>query len=163
MGPETFPRRVYSKGMKNRLTFARSLIHDPEIYFFDEPSQSLDPVNAEKIVQIIQKKKDEGRTIFLTTHNMNIADILCDRIAFIVDGEIKTMDTPKTLKQAHGEKKVAIEYVNGKLQREVFELENLADNKEFLDLLRKKEVLTIHSQEASLDKVFIKVTGRELT
>src|SRR4030042_1042155 len=78
---------TYSKGMKQRLTFTRSLINDPGILFLDEPTGSLDPGLAKKIKEMIVGLKKEGKTIFLTTHNMYIADELCDRVAFINEGK----------------------------------------------------------------------------
>ena len=84
--------------MKMRLNFIRSLIHKPEILFFDEPTSGLDPVNARIIKDIILDLKKNGKTIFITTHNMHDANELCDRVAFIVDGEIKLIDSPRNLK-----------------------------------------------------------------
>ena len=76
----------FSKGMKNRLSVARSLVNDPKLLFMDEPTAGLDPVNARKIKDLIKAQKDAGKTVFLTTHDMTIADELCDRVAFIFDG-----------------------------------------------------------------------------
>ncbi len=92
------PVEQYSKGMKNRLTFARALIHDPRILFLDEPTSGLDPLNAHMIKEMIRAQQQAGKTIFLTTHNMNVAEELCDRVALIVEGEIIVMDTPRQLK-----------------------------------------------------------------
>ncbi|MCY3414434.1 MAG: ABC transporter ATP-binding protein [Candidatus Heimdallarchaeota archaeon] len=153
---------TFSKGMKNRLNVARSLIHDPDMLFLDEPTAGLDPVNAKKIMDIIASKRDEGKTIFLCTHDMVVADTLCDRVAFIVDGTISIIEPPKALKLKYGKKSVLVEYGNGTLQSKEFEMANLAENMEFLDLLRQDDIQTIHSQEASLATVFIEVTGREL-
>ena len=84
----------YSKGMQMRLTFARSLINDPELLFLDEPTSGLDPVNARNVKDMILDLKARGRTVFLTTHDMTTADELCDRVAFVVDGRIVALDTP---------------------------------------------------------------------
>lgn len=94
----------YSKGMKIRLNLARALIHSPKLLFLDEPTAGLDPVNARRIKDLIKSQKDAGRTIFLTTHDMTIADELCDRVAFIVDGQIQLIDSPRALKLRHGKK-----------------------------------------------------------
>lgn len=154
----------FSKGMKVRLGFVRSLIHDPELLFLDEPTMGLDPVNAHMIRKIILKKKEEGKTVFLTTHNMMTAHVLCDRVAFIVDGEIKLIDSPRRLELQHGKKRVKIEYVSeSTVKQEKFPLKGLGNNAEFLRILREKEVETIHTEEATLDDIFIKVTGRRLT
>lgn len=152
----------FSKGMKNRLNFARSLIHDPEVLFLDEPTAGLDPVNAKKIMDIIASKKTEGKTIFLCTHDMVVADTLCDRVAFIVDGKISIIEPPKTLKLKHGKKSVVVEFGNGQMESKEFAMENLAENKDFLELLKRDDLQTIHSQEATLASVFIEVTGRSL-
>ncbi len=72
----------YSKGMKVRLNFARALINNPELIFLDEPTMGLDPVNARRLKDLIVDKKQKGKTVFLTTHNMNVADELCDQLLF---------------------------------------------------------------------------------
>jgi len=152
----------FSKGMKMRLNFIRALAHNPQILFLDEPTSGLDPVNARKIKDIIHEQKRLGKTIFLTTHNMYDADELCDRVAFIVDGKLEITDTPKNLKQLSGERVVNIEYENGGVKSKDFMLEGLADNNEFLNVLRKNHIRSIHSQEATLEDIFIKVTGKKL-
>ncbi len=153
----------FSKGMKNRLNFARALLHDPDILFLDEPTAGLDPVNAKNIMNIIDTKRKEGKTIFLCTHDMMIADLLCDRVAFITAGEINITDKPKSLKIKHGKRTVIVEYGNGAVERQEFEINNLGENKDFIRLINHQYLLTIHSQEASLSDVFINVTGRDLT
>ena len=97
----------YSKGMQMRLTFARSLINDPELLFLDEPTSGLDPVNARKVKNMILDLKSRGRTVFLTTHDMATANELCDRVAFVVDGQIVALDTPTELKIARSQRSCA--------------------------------------------------------
>lgn len=153
----------FSKGMKNRLNIARALLHDPELLFFDEPTSGLDPVNARRIKDLIRTQKEAGKTIFLSTHNMTVADELCDRVAFLTDGQIRLIDTPRELKLRFGEAKVQVEYrVNSHVERQAFPLEGLGDNAEFLQRLRSNTIQTIHSQEASLEDIFIQVTGQRL-
>ncbi len=96
----------YSKGMQMRLNFARSLLHRPEILFLDEPTSGMDPANVRKIKDLILEEKKKGHTVFLTTHNMFIADELCDRVAFIVEGKIVLIDSPNRLKLEHGERQL---------------------------------------------------------
>jgi fluoroquinolone transport system ATP-binding protein len=155
----------YSKGMQMRLTFARSLINNPELLFLDEPTSGLDPVNARKVKDIILGLKAEGRTIFLTTHDMSTADELCDRVAFVVDGAIVALDTPAELKIARSQRRVRVQYRTGTgiLDTEEFAMDGLADDPAFHAVLRDHHVETIHSREASLDDVFVEVTGRQLT
>ncbi|MCA2242906.1 MULTISPECIES: ABC transporter ATP-binding protein [Mycobacterium] len=154
----------YSKGMQMRLTFARSLINDPELLFLDEPTSGLDPVNARKVKNMILDLKARGRTVFLTTHDMATADELCDRVAFVVDGAIVAMDTPAELKIARSRRLVRVEYRgdDGRLVTAEFGMDGLADDPAFHAALRDHHVETIHSREASLDDVFVETTGRRL-
>jgi ABC-2 type transport system ATP-binding protein len=89
----------YSRGMKQRLHVARTLLHDPEIMFLDEPTMGLDPVGARELRQVIRNLQSEKKTILLTTHYMFEADVLCDRIAVINEGKIVALDTPENLKK----------------------------------------------------------------
>ncbi|MGQ9549153.1 MAG: ABC transporter ATP-binding protein [Roseiflexus sp.] len=156
------PVSQFSKGMKIRLNLARALLHNPKLLFLDEPTAGLDPVNARRIKDLIKAQQVAGRTIFLTTHDMAIADELCDRVAFIVDGHISLIDSPRALKLRYGRKEVRVEYlVNGCTATCDFSLDGLADNADFLAALRRP-VQTIHTQEATLEHIFIQVTGRSL-
>src|SRR6056297_1899673 len=98
----------FSKGMKMRLNFCRALINKPKILFLDEPTSGLDPGNSRVIKDIIQEKSKQGKTIFLTTHNMLTVDDLCDRVAFIVEGKIVLVDSPDNLKSTYGKKDVEV-------------------------------------------------------
>jgi fluoroquinolone transport system ATP-binding protein len=126
----------FSKGMQMRLNFVRALLHRPKLLFLDEPTAGLDPVNARKIKDIILDLKRRGATIFLTTHDMNVADELCDRVAFIVNGEIKLIDSPRALKLRHSQQTVLVEYrLNSHTERQVFPLAQLGCNEQFLGVL----------------------------
>ncbi len=152
----------YSKGMKNRLSVARSLLHDPDLLFLDEPTAGLDPVNARRIKDLIAEQRLQGKTIFLATHDMTVAEELCDRLAFIVDGKISLIESPRALKLEHGRRVVRVEYgADGDEQAQEFPLQGLAENQRFLAVL-EQPVRTIHSQEATLEQIFIEVTGRSL-
>ena len=152
----------YSKGMMQRLGFARSMMNNPILWFLDEPTMGLDPNTSNSIKNIIRKKKNEGTTIFLTTHNMFVADELCDRVAFIVDGKIAVMDSPKNLKLKYGQYTVTVEYMdNIELRAEEFPMEG--EGKEALQkFIGKHDIKTIHSGEPTLEEIFIKVTGKGL-
>ena len=153
----------YSKGMKTRLGVARSLLNNPELIFMDEPTAGLDPVSARRIRDLIHAQGQNGKTVFLTTHDMTVADELCDRVAFIVDGKIRLVDAPRALKLAYGERKLQVEYrLDGPTERREFPLEGLGENTGFLDLLRRGGIQTLHTQEATLEDVFIRVTGQSL-
>jgi fluoroquinolone transport system ATP-binding protein len=153
----------YSKGMKNRLSVARALLHRPQLLFLDEPTAGLDPVNARRIRDVILAQKAAGKTIFLTTHDMAVAESLCDRVAFLVDGEIKLIGRPQELKLQYGRPLVRVQYQNGAgASYQDFPLEELGENKAFIELLRRQPVQTMHTQEATLDDIFVEVTGRKL-
>ena len=154
----------FSKGMKMKLNFARALIHDPEILFLDEPTSGLDPANQNLIKQLIKKQKDAGKTIFLTTHNMNDAEELCDEVAFIVKGKIVLIDKPSELKLRTKEKMVEIKVRdNGSLKSYEYPLEGLGNNSEFIHILKTQKVESIHTREATLSKIFLEVTGANLS
>ncbi|MFP8878505.1 MAG: ABC transporter ATP-binding protein [Myxococcota bacterium] len=153
-----------SKGMKVRLGFVRALLNRPKLLFLDEPTAGLDPVNAQNIKEIIRSVRDEGATVFLTTHDMTVADQLCDRVAFIVDGELRCVGSPRALKLEHGRRELRVEFRTGDgLESTDFPLAGIGDNADFTELLRTVDIETIHTQETTLEQVFIDVTGRRLT
>ena len=156
----------FSKGMKMRLNFIRAILHDPDLIFLDEPTSGLDPVNARVMKDIIKNLQNRGKTIFITTHNMHDADELCDRVGFIVNGEIKLIDNPGELKikNGSGRLKVRISDTNEKNnQIFIFPLKGIGHNKEFLELIAANQVISIHSEDATLDDIFIKTTGTVLS
>lgn len=154
---------TFSKGMKHRLTFARSMLNKPEIWFLDEPTTGLDPAIGNQIKDIIKEKNKEGTTIFLTTHNMFIADELCHRVGFIVDGKLRLIDSPKNLKLKYGEKMIDIEYREGDRSiKETLSIIEDNDRQRLRSIIDKGEILTMHTKEATLEEIFIKVTGRGL-
>ncbi|MHB1296045.1 MAG: ABC transporter ATP-binding protein [Anaerolineae bacterium] len=153
----------YSKGMQQRLVFARSMLNKPRIWFLDEPTSGLDPVSSNHIKDIIRTKQRDGVTIFLTTHNMQVADELCDRVAFINEGCIAALDTPRNLKLHYGQRLVTVEWrEDGQVQRENLSLAKPEDIARLDERMRSGAVETVHSQEASLEQVFMRVTGRVL-
>jgi fluoroquinolone transport system ATP-binding protein len=162
-GKENKRAGEFSKGMKHRLTFARSLMNYPELWFLDEPTTGLDPAIAAEIKNIIKEQTSKGVTSFLTTHNMFIADELCNRVAFIVDGEIKLIDEPEKLKLQYGQKLVDIEYVdNGEIKKETLKTIEEKDKLRVGEIINNYEIRTMHTKEATLEEIFIEVTGREL-
>ena len=154
----------YSKGMKQRLMVARSMVSQPDILFLDEPTSGLDPVSADSIRQLILKERDRGATIFLTTHDMWEADKLCDRVAFLNQGKIAALDTPDTLKQRYGQRTMLLEIVsNSRLEPRTITLDQPNTPQLIQELFTKEKVVTAHSQEATLEDIFLKITGRRLT
>ncbi len=153
----------YSKGMRQRLMIARSLIHDPEVLFLDEPTDGLDPVSAKAIRDIILERSNSGTAILLTTHDMNEADKLSHRVAFINEGKLYALDTPENLKLSHGSRSASVRIQQGK---EIIETSITLDTNSSADELKKTvssgKVLTIHTEEATLEDIFIAMTGRGL-
>ncbi|KPU62667.1 ATP-binding protein [Thermococcus sp. EP1] len=153
----------FSKGMKKKLDLARALLPDPEIFFLDEPLEGLDPASARKIKDLFLEMRENGKTIFLTTHNMYVADELCDRVAFIVDGAVRLVDNPSELKVKMGKRLVKVEYVaGGDISVKEFPLENIGQNEEFLNIIKTHEIRRINTEEPTLEEIFLKVTGRRL-
>jgi fluoroquinolone transport system ATP-binding protein len=153
--------------MQMRLVFVRALLHRPELLFLDEPTTGMDPANARKIKDLIRELRDEGRTVFLTTHDMTVADQLCERVAFVVDGQIAALDSPTELKVSRSRRTVRVAYrtttPGSELATAEFPLDGLADDEGFRTLLRTHPVAAMHSQEADLEDVFLEVTGRSLS
>lgn len=153
----------FSKGMMMRLNFVRALLHDPDLVFLDEPTSGLDPVNGQRVKDIVRDLQASGKTIVLTTHNMGDVDELCDRVGFMVRGEMKTLDSKKALKAKFGRRIVTVEHgAEEAVESAEFPLDGLGENAQFIELLRTANVRTVHSQEATLDRVFAAVTGTEL-
>jgi fluoroquinolone transport system ATP-binding protein len=158
------PVAAFSKGMKIRLNLARALLHRPTLLFLDEPTAGLDPVTALTIRNVIRQQQESGVTIFLTTHDMLAADELCSRVAFLVDGEIRALDAPATLKRRYGTRAIRVTSGEGpRAVASVFPVDGLADNAGFLAQLRRADLQTVHTLETSLDDVFVQITGRALT
>ena len=150
----------YSKGMLQRLTLARALINSPEILFLDEPTSGLDPTTSSRIRALIKEQKERGATIFLTTHNMDLADKLCDTVAFLFEGRIVAMDSPENLKLRYGKKEIILSYENN--ETTISETYSFENKMELAKKLNQVVPLKIHSQEATLEDIFIRVTGKEL-
>ena len=178
---------TYSGGMRKRLDIAGGLLHRPKVLFLDEPTVGLDIQTRRKIWQYIKKIHDEFKmTIFLTTHYMEEADQLCDRIGIIDDGKIQVIDSPENLKKAMGNEVISIIFEEGE-NRDSFlsELEKI----EFVNKINKDEskltlfasngtevipkifqissklnikITSISLTQPTLDDVFISYTGHEI-
>lgn len=153
----------FSKGMKIRLNIVRALLNEPKMLFLDEPTNGLDPTNAQILKDMIKEFREDGGTVFITSHIMSDIDQLCDRVAFIVNGEIQELDSPRNLKIKYGKRSMTLEYKeNGETVSREFSMDGIGKNEEFLTLLQTKEIETLHSGETTLEDIFIKVTGVQL-
>ncbi|WLR42139.1 ABC transporter ATP-binding protein [Bacillus carboniphilus] len=148
-----------SKGMKQRVLLARVLIHEPELLFLDEPTSALDPVNAQQIYKGLKELNEKGTTIFLTTHNMQEAELLCDRIAFLNHGKIQLLGEPKKIRRDFSDTTITIELKNGR--KEVLQKDK-DSAKIIYQYMTADEVESIYSNEPTLGDIFLKITGREL-
>src|SRR5215207_4290983 len=153
--------RNYSNGMKQRVLIARALLHRPQIIFLDEPTRGLDPVVGREVRRLILDLAQQGVTVFLTTHYMEEADQLCGRVAFLSEGRIVAMDTPDSLKLAHGQNSVRVTLTNG--EKLSMALDDADAGKQLEKLVSDGHVRTLHSAEATLEEVFIQIAGRELS
>jgi fluoroquinolone transport system ATP-binding protein len=151
----------YSKGMKMRLAFVRAIIHQPSLLFLDEPTSGLDPSFSRILKDMILEQKKEGKTIILTTHNMHDAEELCDRVAFIVDGQIKALDRPHALRTRKSGVEVSYTYKEeGQEKAGMAELSSLYQDSAFMMRLKAGTLTGVHSKEPTLEDVFIELTGR---
>ena len=154
------PVSSYSKGMRQRVSMARALISSPKLLFLDEPTSGLDPAGAVLFRRIIEKERQKGTTVFVTTHNMLDADLLCDRVAFISDGNIVALDTPENLKEQNSSRSIAVHYLyQGRREEQTLDAQSLKSGFPFLF----DELISIHSQEPTLEDIFIQYAGRRLS
>lgn len=159
--------KKYSNGMKQRLLIARALLNRPRVLFLDEPSRGLDPTSAREIRRLIQQLALEGTTVFLTTHYMEEADQLCGRVAFISEGQIIALDTPRNLKLKFGSRRAQVVLTPPQGSASPPEpceiaLDDPAAAAALETWMAQGRVQTIHSQEATLEEVFIQLAGRSL-
>ncbi len=164
--------KTFSGGMKRRLNMAIALIHDPQVILFDEPTVGVDPQSRNHIFDCIEKLKSEGRTIIYTTHYMEEAQRLCDRIAIMDQGSILAMDSVSQLLQQHG----GDSEVEGELAAnpDAASCPGVQEDGRFLfraenplrEIMRLSEVgvsfKTLQIRAPNLETVFLSLTGRTL-
>jgi len=140
----------YSRGMMQRLHIARTLLHDPEVLFLDEPTMGLDPVGARELRSVVRSLQAERKTILLTTHYMFEADELCQRIAVINKGKIIALDTPDGLKSHVQDLSVIEMEVLGITDERLGQLRALPSiDTVSVESHEQKQVLSIHSSLGS--------------
>jgi ABC-2 type transport system ATP-binding protein len=154
--------KTFSTGMRQRLLLARALLNRPRVLFLDEPTRGLDPQSARELHEIVVALADGGSTVFLTTHDMNEADELCRRVAFLADGRIVALDTPRALKLGHsgGAPEVDVVLDDGGSMR--LRLDDPRHAGRLHDLVGGRRVRSLHSLEPTLADVFIHLAGRSL-
>ncbi len=163
------PVRTYSNGMRQRLMIARALLHRPQVLFLDEPSRGLDPIAARDVRETVEHLREAGTTILLTTHLMEEADLLCQQVAFMVNGRLVANDTPRHLKLAHGQRALMVT-LNGRtgqdssaaLEEVTLSMDTPADQAKLAQWMASGQVRAVHSREATLEEVFLEVAGVRL-
>jgi len=175
--------KTYSGGMRRRLEMARGLMHHPEVLFLDEPTLGLDPQTRWHIWEYIKELKVKGVTIILTTHYMDEADYLCDRVAIIDHGRIIALDTPERLKGLMAGDVITIEASDTEKLTEVLKEWDWVEEAKILDGVLKLNVrygeaqipkiieiankngITVDSvglRKPTLEDIFIHLTGRSI-
>jgi ABC-2 type transport system ATP-binding protein len=150
----------YSNGMRQRIVIARALLHKPCVLFLDEPTRGLDPIAAREIRQMITSLVDQGMTVFLTTHYMEEAEHLCQRVAFFNHGRVVALDTPERLKASYGKRGINLTLIDG--AHVYIPFDETKNGQHLGELAASGRILMAHSAEASLENVFIQLTGRSL-
>ena len=152
--------KTYSTGMKQRLLIARALINEPQVLFLDEPTRGLDPTSARELRGLVSDLSSAGTTVLLTTHYMDEADELCDRVAFLSHGKIVALDTPRELKLGRGRRTATVVLENR--EEEVISLDDPEDARRVASWMREGKVASVRSHEGTLEDVFVEVAGRPL-
>lgn len=143
-----------STGMKQRMLLARALINQPKILFLDEPTSGLDPTTSKSIHELLVQLKESGATIFLTTHDMNEATLLCDHLALLNKGKLIEQGSPADIIQKYNtNKRIKVIYKNR--QERIFDFSELST-------LATNDIISIHSCEPTLEEIFIRLTGEKL-
>jgi ABC transporter, ATP-binding protein len=143
-----------STGMKQRMLLARALINQPKILFLDEPTSGLDPTTSKSIHELLVQLKESGATIFLTTHDMNEATLLCDHLALLNKGKLIEQGSPADIIQKYNtNKRIKVIYKNR--EERIFDFSELST-------LATNDLISIHSCEPTLEEIFIRLTGEKL-
>lgn len=157
------PVKKLSKGMRQRVLLVRALLHSPRLLFLDEPTSGLDPSSAASIHEVLRDLNQQGTTVFLTTHNMEEATLLCHRVAFLNDGQIAESGRPDDLRRQYGEERLLVKVQeHGQMTEHSLPLSGESSAEQVGRWLREGKVVSIHSVESTLADIFIKVTGRKL-
>lgn len=143
----------FSGGMKRRLLIARALLPEPSVLFLDEPSIGLDPQIRRQMWEVIRKTRIDGRTVVITTHYIEEAEVLCDRVCILFKGSLIALDTPGNLKSSVGEYIVEFIDVEGMLVQDICKSRDQAHE------IAKQKNSSVTIRKSNLEDVFIKLTG----
>ena len=152
------PVKKCSKGMRQRVSLAVVLLHEPKLLFLDEPTSGLDPATIQEVHRLLLEMKEEGTTIFLTTHNMEEADKLCDCVGILDQGRLVTSGSPLELKLRYAHDRINIRTAGGEV---ITVNKDAAGAEKILELARAGQLMTVHSEEPNLEEIFLMLTGRK--
>lgn len=151
----------YSRGMKQRLLIARALLHQPSVMFLDEPSTGLDPHSAHQIRNMILNLSKGGVTVFLTTHYLEEAELLCNRVAIIDKGNIIALDRTESLKNLYSSRTINVKIEDNGIVRVIsLPVDGDDTGDKIKEFLSSRNILAIHSEEPKLEEVFLRITNR---
>ena len=151
----------YSKGMRKKLLIAREILHRPKVLFCDEPTANLDAHSTIVVRRLLKELREDGTTVFLTTHNMIEVEEICDRVGILSRGKLIDCDTPSAFITRHAERKVRVERdVNGEQVRQLFDMDDPTSRAELAALVNVESNLRIHSLDFRFEDVFRKLTGK---
>jgi ABC-2 type transport system ATP-binding protein len=152
---------AYSKGMRRKLLIAREIMHRPKILYFDEPTANLDAHSTQVVRDLLQELVSDGATVFLTTHNMEEVEQICDRVAILCRGELVECDTPTNFVTRHALRIVKAQFEqDGKVIRESLDLDHDDQRDRLAEIIRNENCVRVHSQEFDFQDVFLKITGQ---
>jgi ABC-type multidrug transport system ATPase subunit len=152
------PVRGYSLGMRKKLLLARALLHEPPIFYLDEPTANLDIHSAEVVHRILRERVKLGATIIMTTHDMDEVEKICDRVGIVCRGKLVALDSPLALRQAHTERKVDVIRSDG--ERLVFDMDADASRRQLAELVAAGRVESLRTREFDFHATFLKLTGQ---
>ena len=145
-------------GMRRKLLLARSLLHDPPVMYLDEPTANLDIHSADVVHRILRERVRQGKTVLLTTHNMQEVEEICDRVGILCRGKLVALDTPLALRQKHTERKVDVIRDDG--ERLVFDMDTAAGRQKLAELIAGGRAASIRTREFDFHATFLKLTGQ---
>lgn len=151
----------YSKGMRRKLLIAREILHEPTVLYLDEPTANLDAHSTKLVRELLRDLAARGTTIFLTTHNMEEVEQICDRVAIMCRGKLVECDTPTAFVTRHAERFVDAQFErDGAVVRESFNMDEEEHRQQLARVVASEDCVTVHSQEFDFHDVFLKITGQ---
>lgn len=150
----------YSKGMRRKLLIGREILHSPSVLYLDEPTANLDAHSTRLVRELLRELTADGVTIFLTTHNMEEVEQICDKVAILCRGRMVACDSPTHFVTRHAERFVATQFErNGEVIREKLSMDDSSQRSRLARIVETEECVSLHSQEFNFQDVFLKITG----